>query len=71
MHHFDFTGDSIPPFATLVFDIELMEIKSSKLRFFKVDGPDCGENNQVFQKDTLTIEYSGTSETGLTFPATG
>lgn len=61
------TDDIIPPHSTLIFDAELAEIVSGKLRWYKVDGPTCRAEETVQQHDIVTLTYNGFTETKFKF----
>ena len=60
------SGSTIPPSANLIFNVELVEIVEGKMKRIKIDGPTCLRDKAVFNKDLLTIEYSGVSASGHT-----
>lgn len=61
---FNVVGSTIPPGADLIFDVELVEIVEGTMKFLKIDGPLCMNNQGVFNRDLLVIQYSGVSVTG-------
>lgn len=56
------TGNTVPPNATLVFDKELVRIIYGKLRWHKLSGPECDDDEKVKDGDVLTVYYSGFSK---------
>lgn len=61
------TGEIIPADSTLVFDVELVEIVQGKLKFHKVDGPDCEDKETADWHDKVSVLYNGFSEKGFKF----
>lgn len=51
----------------MVFDVELVEIVEGKLKWYKIDGPDCSVEEKAHHHDEVTIMYNGFTESGFKF----
>ena len=50
-----------------MFDVELVEIVEGKLKWYKIDGPSCSEQEAVHHNDEITIMYNGFTESRFKF----